>query len=478
MLFGTAQFAIFLAALLVLLRVLPRSAWNGTLLAASLLFYTLWVPAYLPLLLLDIGINYALLKRMLAAAPGSSARRSLLVCSIVFTLALLLYFKYAVFLIESALPVLSALGATGVEVPEILLPLGISFYTFQIISLAVDSYTSEPDELPVGGLGRYALYIAFFPQLIAGPILRGSEFLPQLASGAQPNSERRRRGIWLLASGVAKKIVLADFLLAPFVDSVFAAPGVGNSSFHWVAVYAFAFQIYFDFSGYTDMARGIACWIGFELPENFQEPFLSRSPREFWQRWHMTLSRWLRIYLFVPLSHTLMRRGGPRWDAPAVPLALFLTMTVCGVWHGAGWNFVLWGMLQGLLLATWRFPWGSDTGRVTWRDIPAIVVFFHLFALTLVIFRCKDLEQAGAFFERLFVATAIPGWPVLESAVIVLCVALHVAERAWRENADTHSRRLADTAWGPYAEALALGLLAGIATLAAGAGGEFIYFQF
>ena len=162
----------------------------------------------------------------------------------------------------------------------------------------------------------------------------------------------------------------------------------------------------------------------------------------------------------------------------SLPLALFLTMTVCGIWHGAGWNFVLWGMLQGLLLVAWRVPWSRDTGRLRWRDAPAIVVFFHLFALTLVVFRCENLAQAGSFFERLFVGNALPGWPVLESAVVVLCVALHGAERAWRENGDALARRLANSAWGPCAEALVLGLVVGVAILAAGAGGEFIYFQF
>ena len=311
--------------------------------------------AILPLLLADIGINYVLLRRMLEAAPGSRSRRGYLIACIVFTVGLLLYFKYAVFLLESALPVVQALWGSSFELPDILLPLGISFYSFQIISLAVDCYSAEPGDppLPVKHLGRYALYIAFFPQLIAGPILRGFQLLPQLERGADPNPERNRRGVWLLASGVAKKIVLADFLLAPLVDSVFSAPGIGNAAFHWVALYAFAFQIYFDFSGYTDMARGIACLIGFELPENFHEPYLSRSPQEFWQRWHMTLSSWIRLYLFVPIGRGLLRRSGGRGGRWLLALALLITMSLCGLWHGAGWNFVLWGLLQGLLLVAW-----------------------------------------------------------------------------------------------------------------------------
>jgi alginate O-acetyltransferase complex protein AlgI len=482
MLFGTAQFALFLAALLLLLHALPRRAANPLLLTASLVFYTLWIPAYLPLLLVDIGVNYAFLRRMLAAEPGSRERRAWLIASIVFSLGLLLYFKYAVFALENALPLLQAISGSGFELPEILLPLGISFYTFQIVSLAVDAHDAPPDDpkLPIHGLGlaRYTLYISFFPQLIAGPILRGSEFLPQLARGPERDGERRRRGIWLLASGVAKKVLLADFLLAPFVDSVFAAPGVANTSYHWVALYGFAFQIYFDFSGYTDMARGVACLIGYELPENFLEPFLSRSPREFWLRWHVTLSRWLRLYLFTPLSHSLMRRGGPSWDAPAIPIALLVTMTICGLWHGAGWNFVIWGALQGLLLVAWRFPMGRDSGPVRLHDVPAIVVFFHLFVLTLVFFRCPDLASTGAYLEALVSGARLPGWPVFESAVVALCGVLHLGERWLRENGSVALALVTRPGWGIYLESVVLGGIAGAAILAAGAGGEFIYFQF
>lgn len=479
MLFGTAQFVLFLGVLLLVLQVLPRSRWNAVLLGASLLFYTLWIPAYLPLLLVDIGVNYVLLQRMLAAVPGSRARRGYLISSVLFTLGLLVYFKYAVFFVENLMPFLGVLGVASRGLPEILLPLGISFYSFQIISLAADCYSAEREDLPpLSGLSRYALYIAFFPQLIAGPILRGSEFLPQLEQGARPTPERRRRGVWLIASGVGKKILLADFLLAPFVDSVFASRGVANSSFHWIAVYGFAFQIYFDFSGYTDMARGVACLIGFELPENFREPFLSRSPREFWERWHVTLSRWLRLYLFIPLTHSLIRRGGARWDAPSVPITLIVTMTICGLWHGAGWNFVLWGALHGIFLALWRFPMGRDAGPITWRDIPAMVVFFHLFAVTLVLFRLPEPDRASAFLLRLVQDNGLQGWPVLETGVIVLCGLLHVAERAWRVHGEALAQRLAGVRWGAYAEALVLGVLAGAAILAAGAGEEFIYFQF
>lgn len=479
MLFVSFQFAIFLLALLWLLRSADRrgpATANAVLLAASLVFYTLWVPAYLPLLLADIGVNYALLRAMQASPAGSARRRGLLVLSVGFTLGLLGLFKYAAFAVETALPLLRQL-AVEMPVPEIVLPLGISFYSFQIVSLAVDVY--REDGPPAPGLARYALYIAFFPQLIAGPILRGRELLPQLAAGRRTSPERARRGTWLLASGVAKKVVLADFLLAPFADELFGAPGVGNARFHWVGVYAFAFQIYFDFSGYTDMARGAALWIGYELPENFHEPYLSRSPQEFWQRWHITLSRWLSLYLFIPISRALLRRAPDALGGAAVAFTQVLTMSLCGLWHGAGWHFVVWGLLQGVLLAAW--PASAARGNrdeLSWTDAPAILLFFHVYCVTLVFFRAPDLTAAVRCLAGLFMPGELSGTPRLALLAVTASALLHVAERRLRPRAPALQAWFAARPARGLLEALALGILAGAAILVSGAGGEFIYFQF
>ena len=479
MLFITFQFAIFFLALLLLLRLLAsrRSLWNPVLLGASLVFYALWIPALLPLLLADIGVNYALLRGITASEPRSRRRRAYLTGSIVFTISLLLYFKYAAFLVESALPFLGQL-AVDLPVPDILLPLGISFYSFQIVSLAVDTY--REDGPAVEGLAQYALYVAFFPQLIAGPILRGRELLPQLSAGARPNPERFRRGAWLLALGVAKKVILADFLLAPFADAVFEVPGVANARFHWIAVYAFAFQIYFDFSGYMDMARGLALWLGFELPENFHEPYLARSPAEFWQRWHMTLTRWLRLYLFVPISRGLLRRaGGGRRDRWLLAFAQLVTMSLCGLWHGAGWHFVVWGLLQGVLLVVWPTPRrASDPDRLRRSDVPKILLFFHVFCLTLVFFRAPDLPAAADFLWALFVPGELGGWPLLAAAAVAFSAVLHVAERLLRLRSTRVQAWFAARPARAYFEATLFGLVIGAAIMVSGAGGEFIYFQF
>ena len=367
MLFNSLPFAVFLVAICLLLRALPPRSRPSLLLVASLLFYAFWIPVYLLLLVFEIAVNYALLRGMLR----SPRPRLWLTTSIVFSLGLLAVFKYAAFAIATAAPLLAQAFGTAPAVPEILLPLGISFYTFQMLGLAIDSY--RRDFAPVPGLARYTLFIAFFPHFIAGPILRGRDLLPQLEHGIVFDSAKTHRGIWLLACGLAKKTILADFLLAPFVDDVFAFPGVSTAPVHLVAAWSFAFQIYFDFSGYTDMARGMALLVGLELPLNFTEPYLSRNPAEFWRRWHITLSSWLRDYLYVPLGGN--RRGPARTYAN-----LMLTMLLGGLWHGAGWSFLVWGGLHGVLLVVHRAFVRRATpsdAALRWRDLPKILLLFH-----------------------------------------------------------------------------------------------------
>jgi alginate O-acetyltransferase complex protein AlgI len=477
MLFTTFHFALFFVAVLALMRLVGNRTptGNAVLLAASLVFYTLWIPAYLPLLLLDIGVNYALVRGIVASERGSRRRRVLLALSVTFTIGLLFFFKYAAFAVASALPVFEQLSL-AMPVPEILLPLGISFYSFQIVSLSIDTYRDEGPPIP--GLARYALYVSFFPQLIAGPILRGRDLLPQLAVGARPNADRTRRGLWLLASGVGKKVIFADFLLAPFADEVFGAPGVGNARFHWIGLYAFAYQIYFDFSGYTDMARGIALLIGYEVPENFHEPYLSRSPQEFWRRWHITLSTWLRDYLYIPL-------GGSRGGVSRTRLNLLITMVLGGLWHGAAFTFVLWGVYHGTLLVTHRLLGPvlerlaprTPGGQRAWRAL-CVVVTFHLVCLGWVLFRATDVGAALTYLSSLFVPGELPGWPRLATLAVAASAVLHLAERFLRTRSEALQAWFADRPARAFLEAAAFGVLLGAGILVSGAGGEFIYFQF
>ena len=467
MLFNSFQFALFFAAVLVLHRSLPPAQRNGFLLGASFVFYTLWIPAYVVLLAFDIAINYALLQWMVR----STRPRIPLVAAVVVTLGLLAYFKYAALFIETVAPILRAGTGSAPVAPEIFLPLGISFFSFQILGLAIDVYRREI--LPPKSLSRYALFISFFPQLIAGPILRGAQLLPQLQTGGAPTAERNQRALWLIGSGLAKKVVLADFLLAGFVDGVFGSPGVGSASFHWVAAWSFAFQIYFDFSGYTDMARGLGLLLGYELPANFLEPYLSRDPSEFWRRWHVTLSRWLRDYLYIPL-------GGNRRGASRTHTNLLLTMLLGGLWHGAAWNFVIWGGLHGVLLMAHRVlsRRANSERALGWRDAPRIFLTFNVVTVAWVFFRAPTLADAGAFLAGMAGLGEATGWPVLPTAIVLLSAGLHVVER-W---ARVHGARMREVVngcwWGPTLQAAALGAIVGLAVSVAGAGNEFIYFQF
>jgi len=467
MLFNSFPFLIFFAAFLLAYRVAPRRARIPLLLAASLLFYALWVPAYLLLLLFEIGVNWLLLR---AIARGPRPRIAL-AASIAFTLSLLAYFKYAAFLVASVSPLVERLLGTHPVLSEILLPLGISFYSFNILALAIDTARGREGKPP--SLAHYALFIVFFPHLIAGPILRGRDFLPQLALGERMAPERTRRGLWLIASGIAKKMILGDFVLAPFVNDIFSNVGVASAPVHWLALYSFAFQIYFDFAGYTDMARGLACLLGYELPVNFREPYLSRSPAEFWRRWHVTLSTWLRDYLYVPL-------GGNRRGRVRTYLNLLVTMLLGGLWHGAGWNFLVWGGIHGLLLVVHRAFAGRSAvaeAPISWRDAPKIVLCFHAVILPWVFFRADSFADAMAFLAGLFSDRWGP-WPALQTLAVAVCFGLHGLERYARPRLERLRSALGDGPIGGLVEGLAFGTLVALAIAASGTGAEFIYFQF
>ncbi|MDP3937110.1 MAG: MBOAT family O-acyltransferase [Deltaproteobacteria bacterium] len=467
MLFNSYPFLIFFLAVLVTYRAIPARHRVSLVLGASLLFYFLWIPQYLLLLLVDIGVNYALLRAMVR----SSRPRRYLAAVLVFNLGLLGWFKYAAFIVSSIAAAWGIFEPVALPTPKILLPLGISFYTFMIIALAVDTYRGDIE--PVKSLRDYAVFMCFFPHLIAGPILRGSEFLPQLRKVTGASPEQVRRGAWLIASGLVKKVLLADLLLAPFVNVVFGAPGFASAPEHLVAVYSFAFQIYFDFSGYTDIARGAALLLGFELPLNFEEPYLARDPAEFWRRWHMTLSRWLRDYLYVPL-------GGNRKGRARTLVNLMLTMLLGGLWHGAAWNFVIWGGFHGLLLVAHRL---LAAGRrraerpLRWSDALRIVLLFHAVCLLWIFFRANTFADASAVLHRLFTGTYTQTWPVLQIGIVALCAALHVLERPARVHLAVVRERLSGP-WGAVIEGAAIGAVAGLVYLFGGVGGEFIYFQF
>jgi len=468
MLFNSIPFLILFAIVFIAHRSVSTEHRRSVLLIASLVFYSMWIPVYLALFVGVLAINYSLQRLMLR----SERPKFWLTTSVVFSLVVLGFFKYAAFFVASLIPVLEGMGLSAPGVPEILLPLGISFFTFQIIALTVDTYRGEIE--PVESFSEYALFISFFPQLIAGPIVRGWQLLPQIREGGRVTRERTREGAWLIALGLMKKVLVADLLLAPYVDRVFAEPGFNTAPEHLIAVYSFAFQIYFDFSGYTDMARGLAKILGLELPLNFREPYLSRNPAEFWRRWHMTLSQWLRDYLYIPL-------GGNRSGTVLTQRNLFLTMLLGGLWHGAAWNFVIWGGLHGIMLIIHRWLPGSrgvDDGEgLRWADIPRILFFFHLVCFAWIFFRAENLVEAIDFITRTATGSYARLWPWFQVIVVLFCMLFHVVERFARLRFNAILMSL-DSRWGGVLEGALLGVIAGLVALLGAVGGEFIYFQF
>jgi alginate O-acetyltransferase complex protein AlgI len=344
MIFSSPRFLIFLCVTLSALALPLRHEFKKrVLLVASCVFYAAWDWRYLALLFAVSVIDYACAARI-AASEVPRTRRLWVVASIASNLAILGYFKYYNFFVDNLNP-LVAWSGRALPTLTILLPAGISFYTFKSMSYTIDVYRREI--APCRSWLDYATFVTFFPELIAGPIVRASVFLPQMTRPIGPTLDRLGLGFSLFMLGLTKKVVIADRVAMP-VDHVFAHPEQFSGGALWLAAVGYAIQIYCDFSGYSDMAIGTAKMIGYDLPENFNMPYAATSITDFWRRWHMTLSAWLRDYLYIPL-------GGNRRGALRTYVNLMLTMLLGGLWHGASWNFVLWGGLHGVALAGHRF---------------------------------------------------------------------------------------------------------------------------
>lgn len=372
---------------------LPRygTPWKLFVIAASCYFYGQWSYHYLGLIIVIATVDFILAQRI----NISEHPKKLLLCSILVNLGVLAFFKYANFVMQSISDVSAAIGGSYLLTPvDIILPVGISFYTFQNMSYTIDVYRGQLK--PRTSILDYLTFSTFFPQLLAGPIVRASEFFGQLDKVAPIVWRDLQYGLVLIVCGYLKKIVLADNLSTP-VDVVFSAPKDAGSWDALLAVYAFAFQIYFDFSGYTDIAIGLALLFGFKFPKNFDYPYLASSFQAFWRRWHMTLSRWLRDYLYIPL-------GGKRLGASRTVANLMTTMLLGGLWHGASWNFVVWGGLHGLYLAVERTLqtrsafWRSETSFA--KLIRAIIVF-HFICFAWIFFRAADFQTAWIVIQKI-----------------------------------------------------------------------------
>jgi alginate O-acetyltransferase complex protein AlgI len=335
---SAAYLLLFLPATVAGCWIVPARLRVVLLLVASYVFYLSWNPRYGALLAASTVVNFAIAKRL----PSARSPRALLAAGVAFNLGVLAYFKYVGLFTKSAADLIDWLGLArsgSFDGLQVLLPLAISFFTFEMISVQVDVYRGD---VRVGRFLHFAAYKAFFPKLVSGPITRYRELAPQLEHPQPLRFERFQSGVALFALGLAKKLVLADNC-AVLANALFDNPGSASSGTAAVGILAFGVQIYLDFSAYTDMARGAARMLGLELPRNFNFPYAATSPSDFWRRWHMSLSRWLRDYLYIPL-------GGNRHGRLNTYRNLMLTMLLGGLWHGAGWHFALWGGMWGVLL--------------------------------------------------------------------------------------------------------------------------------
>ncbi len=413
MVFASHSFLAFLVIVLAIYWIVGRSderLGKPVLIVASFVFYGYWIPAYLLLLSASILFNHVIARALLAGGrPGK--RRALTALGVVLNLALIGFYKYAAFLVESFNWTLQ----TSFEVPEIILPIGISFFTFQQISLLIDAYRGRVQQLR---FWDHVLFISFFPQLIAGPIVRQHDMLPQLAarSNWQLRADYVAIGLALFAFGLFKKTVLIDPVV-PYLDLVYQAAADGETVGFldgWAAGIGYGFQVYFDFSAYSDMAIGLAFMFGICLPINFFSPYKANSIRDFWRRWHISLSRFLRDYLFIPL-------GGSRHGMARTIAALVITMGLGGLWHGAGWTFVIWGLLHGGYLSCnhlWRafvsryLPSARDAvNRSRLMSLLAralsVVLTFLAVSFAWVFFRATDFDSGLRLAEAMF---GFSGW--------------------------------------------------------------------
>lgn len=392
MLFNSFEFIfVFLPIVFVLYFALNKIHPTGgmlLLLAASLFFYAWWNPAYLGLLVSSILVNYSVGTGMM---KGRRHRKLLLVLGILFNVGLLGYFKYTDFFIENV----NALVGTNFQLLHLLLPLAISFYTFQQIAYLVDIYKGKVED---NRFINYAVFVSFFPQLIAGPIVHHSEVMGQFSDSSKKrmHAENIAKGLFIFSLGLFKKVAIAD-TFAVWANEGYANVDALTTSEAWMTSLAYTFQLYFDFSGYSDMAIGLALLFNIALPINFNSPYKAVSIQDFWRRWHITLSRFLTAYLYIPL-------GGSRKSIPRTYVNIFIIFFVSGIWHGAGWTFVIWGTLHGLAMIVHRF-WSQKGFR-----LPMLIAWFITFQFvnaTWVFFRALTVEDALIVLNKMADISAI-----------------------------------------------------------------------
>jgi alginate O-acetyltransferase complex protein AlgI len=472
-LFNSLTFIAFFAIVLALHNApLPWKAKKINLLVASYIFYAAWSPPFVLLLWISTAIDWFVAKKIFVTEEQSK-RRMLLWISMAANLGMLGYFKYGGFLVQNFA---TAAGAYGVHYspPEwdIVLPVGISFYTFQTMAYSLDVYFRRA--APAKSLLDFSLFVTFFPQLVAGPIVRPTDLIPQFATPRTATGRQVGWGLMLVVLGLFQKVVLADGLLAPVADKVFGAKEMLPPLDAWMGTLAFSGQIYFDFAGYTTTAIGVALALGFSIPDNFRAPYAAIGFSDFWCRWHISLSSWLRDYLYIPL-------GGNRKGRVRTYINLMTTMLLGGLWHGAAWTFVVWGGLHGLYLCVERVLKERFGEAAFWRKLPgrialALLTYF-LVNITWVFFRAQDFGTARRLITSMLLldtsgAPALSGYFLITAGATILAMLLvhwRMRHQTLHEEVQRWPSLLVGAAWGAM-----LWLI--VATQ--GGGNAFIYFQF
>jgi D-alanyl-lipoteichoic acid acyltransferase DltB (MBOAT superfamily) len=512
MLFHSTTFGVFFVAVFCVFWLLHRRRLPRVLflLAASYVFYMGWSAKFALLIVFQTVSDYYL-GLLLHRLQNERLRTVLLWASVIVNLGILGVFKYYNFFVDSAAQGCAALGL-HVSLPalNLLLPVGISFYTFHTLSYTLDVYRRRIE--PARNLWEFALAVAFFPQLVAGPITRASQFLPQLEHTPELTLDKLRSGLLLIFRGLFKKILIADVLAETLVDRAYADPALASGRHLLLATYGYAFQIYGDFSGYTDIALGAARCLGYELPVNFDLPYRATSIRDFWRRWHISLSTFLRDYLYIPL-------GGNRGGTLRTCCNLMITLVLAGLWHGAAWNFVLFGVYHGCLLCgemLWRGrqrPLTPDPSPLStgargesklrlappppqtefeevrsqtgvWerggqglRRVGQVLLTFHVLCIGLVIFRAQSVADIGLIFQRIVTWADAPVSGVFMQErglwVLVLAAALHYVPQSWSASAFAWLESRHPVLQG----GLAVGALGALAVCFS-AQHPFVYFQF
>ena len=468
MLFPTIRFAAFFALVLPLSWALvPASArWKWFMLGASWFFYGCWDWRFIALIALSTAGNQGF-AHLVHRAPEGPPRRWAVRAAVAANLAVLGYFKYTGFLFDSGSSVLRSFGFdVNPPASRIVLPVGISFITFQALSYVIDVGRGK---LAPTTMLDFGVYLSFFPHVVAGPIVRASEFLPQLDERPDPRMVDVGPAFWLIVVGLFKKVVIASFLADRIVDPLFASPEQHGGIEALFGIYAYAIQIFADFSGYTDMAIGLAALLGFRFPQNFNSPYTATSVQDFWRRWHMTLSRWLRDYVYIPL-------GGSRKGRRRTYINIFLTMLLGGLWHGSAWTFVAWGALHGGWQVLERVRRERAPSHV--RPGPLSpwlgrLLTFHVVCLGWVFFRADSFATAGLVLSRLFQPSPTPLNMMVPVVVALMLAAQFVpadaVDRARSSVAHVH----------PALLGAGLGLVVVVVDVLGPEGiAPFIYFQF